>query len=500
MKPKTAKLLFSAAAAILLAAIFAIPPAAAGLPFSDVEEESWYYEYVGYVYENGLFSGTSDTTFEHETLMTRAMFVQLMANFDGVDLKAYTETPFEDVEDGSWYESAVAWAAENKVVNGTSEVTFHPGDPITREQMCQLLSSYTAYAEITLTKTAEEKTFADAADISGWAKEAVSSCQTAEIVSGKDGNRFDPQGTASRAEAATLLTNFHRSYAASNLVPGLYDAAGGLIVSYKASGVDVMNGVRSVSISKTYPQTTKVVLPNSVTRIGTIAFFGCELTEIVIPNSVRELDWWVFSFSTKLTFITIPGSITEIGYQDFNNCTALAEIILSEGVGKIGFGAFSACSALTKVTLPDSLTEIGEQAFRECTGLTEITIPDGVTEIGTLTFERCTSLTEITLPGSLARIGAWAFAGCTALTEIKIPDGTKEIGGLAFQGAGLTEITIPVSVMKIGNTAFASCTELSDIHYSGTRAQWQAIDLGYDWNYNTSDALTVRCTDGDITY
>ena len=138
--------------------VFAVPSTAAGLPFSDVEEESWYYEYVGYVYENGLFSGTSDTTFEPETLMTRAMFVQLMANFDGVDLKAYTETPFEDVEDGSWYESAVAWAAENKVVNGTSEVTFHPGDPITREQMCQLLSSYTAYAEITLTKTAEEKT------------------------------------------------------------------------------------------------------------------------------------------------------------------------------------------------------------------------------------------------------------------------------------------------------------------------------------------------------
>ena len=59
-------------------------------------EESWYYEYVGYVYENGLFSGTSDTTFEPETLMTRAMFVQLMANFDGVDLKAcllYTSRP-----------------------------------------------------------------------------------------------------------------------------------------------------------------------------------------------------------------------------------------------------------------------------------------------------------------------------------------------------------------------------------------------------------------------
>ena len=218
-------------ALVMTAAVFAVPSTAAGLPFSDVEEESWYYEYVGYVYENGLFSGTSGTTFEPETLMTRAMFVQLMANFDGADLKAYTETPFEDVEDGSWYESAVAWAAENKVVNGTSESTFNPGDPITREQMCQLLLNYTAYAEITLNETAEEKSFADAADISGWAVNAVSSCQKAEIVSGKDGNRFDPQGTASRAEAATLLTNFHKLYAIdANL------SIGDFVIVYPAEG------------------------------------------------------------------------------------------------------------------------------------------------------------------------------------------------------------------------------------------------------------------------
>lgn len=198
---------------VMIAAAFIVPSTAAELPFKDVPEDSWYYSYVSYVYENQLFSGTSETTFEPGTLMTRAMFVRLMANFDGVDLTDYTETPFEDVEDGSWYESAVAWAAENKVVLGTSETTFNPGDPITREQMCQLLLNYTVYAEITLNATAEEAEFSDADQISGWAAEAVRACQTAEIVSGKGGNVFDPQGTASRAEAATLLTNFHKLYA-----------------------------------------------------------------------------------------------------------------------------------------------------------------------------------------------------------------------------------------------------------------------------------------------
>ena len=179
-------------------------------PFTDVDADSWYYTYVKYVYEHNLFKGTSDDTFSPTMVMTRAMFVQLFANLDGVDLSEYTETKFKDVDMGSWYGPAVAWAEMNKVVNGTSETTFEPDKEITREQMCVLLVNYAEYADIDLTvEEPKETIFPDADKISGWAEEAVEICAAAGIINGKGDGSVDPQGTASRAEVATLMTNFH---------------------------------------------------------------------------------------------------------------------------------------------------------------------------------------------------------------------------------------------------------------------------------------------------
>ncbi len=180
------------------------------MPFKDVSEEDWYYTYVEYVYQNGMFSGTSDTTFEPLTEMTRAMFVRLFANLDSVDLTKYTETKFTDVDMSAWYGSAVAWAEANKVVNGTSETTFEPDQNITREQMCVLLVNYAAYAGIDLTlDTPKDTAFTDADEVSSWAKDAVIICAAAGIINGKGDGRFDPQGTATRSEVAALCTNFH---------------------------------------------------------------------------------------------------------------------------------------------------------------------------------------------------------------------------------------------------------------------------------------------------
>ena len=183
------------------------------LPFVDVDEDAWYYEYVEYVYKNNLFLGTSDTTFEPGTVMTRAMFVRLLANYEGVDFTQYedAELPFTDVEMDSWYGTAVAWAYENNVVLGTSETTFNPGDEITREQMCLMLVNYMEHKEITLDVSDEEVSFTDADQIADWAKEAVEFCAGAGLVQGPGDGTFNPKGTASRAEVATLITNFVRA-------------------------------------------------------------------------------------------------------------------------------------------------------------------------------------------------------------------------------------------------------------------------------------------------
>ena len=179
-------------------------------PFTDVAEDAWYYDYVAYVYRNNLFLGTSDTTFEPDTVMTRAMFVRLLANYEGVDFTQYedAELPFTDVDMDEWYGTAVAWAYENEVVLGTSDTTFNPGDEITREQMCLMLVNYMNYKEITLEGSDKEVSFTDADKIADWAKDAVELCAAAGIVQGPGDGSFNPQGTASRAEVATLITNF----------------------------------------------------------------------------------------------------------------------------------------------------------------------------------------------------------------------------------------------------------------------------------------------------
>lgn len=180
------------------------------IPFTDVPENQWYCEYVAYAYHNGLFNGTSSTTFSPDMAMTRAMFVQLFANLDGEDLSVYTSSPFEDTEISAWYGKAVAWASACNLVKGVDGKNFAPELPITREQMCLLIINYANYAGIGIHENNKDVNFSDSADISEWAESAVIQCARAGFISGKGDGSFDPQGTATRAEVATLLTNFCR--------------------------------------------------------------------------------------------------------------------------------------------------------------------------------------------------------------------------------------------------------------------------------------------------
>ena len=182
-------------------------------PFGDVAEDAWYYGAVDYAYKNNLIKGTSETTFEPDVAMTRAMFVQLAANMSGItDTEEYPQTPFTDTASDGWYKTAVAWAYSNSLVLGTSDTTFEPNTAITREQMCVFLMKYAQFMEVVPELDNTKKAFFDDDEISEWAKDAVYYCQKAGFVSGVGDNRFNPKGTASRAEVATLFTNFHKSF------------------------------------------------------------------------------------------------------------------------------------------------------------------------------------------------------------------------------------------------------------------------------------------------
>jgi hypothetical protein len=195
-------------------------------------------------------------------------------------------------------------------------------------------------------------------------------------------------------------------------------------------------------------------IPNSVTSIGSYAFYGCSsLTDITIPDEVTSIGSGAFYGCSSLTEITIPEGVTSIEFHTFNGCTSLTEITILGEVTSIGSSAFSGCSSLTEITIPEGVTSIGEWAFYGCTSLTEITIPEeGVTSIGRWAFGDCSSLTEITIPNSVTSIGEVAFSGCTSLTEITIPNSVTSIGDRAFSRCtSLTSITV-----ASGNPNYAS--------------------------------------------
>ena len=186
----------------------------AGLPFLDVAEGSWYYDAVSYVYEHGLMTGTSGTAFAPDANLTRAMMATVLWAMEGSPVVNYAMT-YTDVSGGAWYAEAVRWATSEGVVSGVGDNRFDPDAPITREQMAVMLYAYAAHKGYdTDHNSAEARTFHDYDAISGWALTAMEWAVDAGLIGGKPGNILDPAGTATRAEVATILRNFHQTFEA----------------------------------------------------------------------------------------------------------------------------------------------------------------------------------------------------------------------------------------------------------------------------------------------
>ncbi len=167
-------------------------------------------------------------------------------------------------------------------------------------------------------------------------------------------------------------------------------------------------------------------------------------------------------------------------------------------VTAIGSGAFSDYYGLIKIVIPDSVTTIERWAFSSCRDLAKIIIPDSVESIEELAFVNCQLLTSITLPNSVKSVGEGAFDTCYSLGSMVIPDSMTRLERGLFQNCvGLVSVMIPRSITSIDPEVFKGCTSLTSITFTGTKAEWQAIEKLADWNDNTGK-YTVHCTDGDI--
>ena len=248
-----------------------------------------------------------------------------------------------------------------------------------------------------------------------------------------------------------------------------------------------------------------VTIPDSVTSIGSYAFYGCTAS-ITIPDSVTSIG--NNAFGDYIHILCNRNSCAHTYAQEHNLAFGLLdgteeENTFSGSYGKMSWTIdrvhcvltvncegnmpyFSSSSNVPWYSLrnyvhssvfSDDLTSIGSYAFYYCTGLTSVTIPDSVTSIGSYAFYDCMSLTSVTIPDSVTSIGASAFNGCRSLTSVTIPDSVTSIGSYAFSGCrSLTSVTIPDSVKIIWDSAFSGCSSLTGV-YINDLAAWCEISF-----------------------
>lgn len=175
-------------------------------PFTDVAENAWYADAVQYVYEKGIMNGTSDTSFSPNDTTTRGMIVTMLHRLE--DTPSAVSSDFTDVAAGAWYADAVAWAAENGVVNGVSATSFAPDTAITREQLAAILYRYAQLKGYDVSVSGDLSGYADASQISEYAITAMQWANENGLITGNTATTLNPQGNATRAEVATILMRF----------------------------------------------------------------------------------------------------------------------------------------------------------------------------------------------------------------------------------------------------------------------------------------------------
>ena len=244
---------------------------------------------------------------------------------------------------------------------------------------------------------------------------------------------------------------------------------------------------------------TSVTIGNSVTSIGELAFQGC--TGLTKVNITDIAAWCNIAFSgsssnplyyakhlyvndVEVTNLVIPSSVTSIGSGAFIDCSSLTSVTIPNSVTSIGDYAFCYCTGLTSVTIGNSVTSIGDDAFYGCTGLTSVTIPNSVTSIENYTFFGCSGLTSVTIPNSVTSIESGAFWGCTGLSSVEAPavffnvvEGnwpyfTKILSHVTVNGGELTEnellfINRSYKTLRTLDVSGVTNTEFADEAFKG---------------------------------
>lgn len=273
----------------------------------------------------------------------------------------------------------------------------------------------------------------------------------------------------------------------------------------------------------------KVIFAEGVTSVGESLFCGnderdsnyAHITEVVLPDTVTSIGSSAFKNCYDMKQFVMSNKVSKIYYDAFNGCMSLESMKLPETLGVIGSGAFAGCAALKSIVLPENMTDLGARAFNGCSNLqyieiqgninaifssdkacfggagskqqrlevvfgpkvtviprylfateatktdnthafiTDVTIPDNVTEIQNGAFYNCYSLKNVEIGNNVKKLGGKAFYNCIRLTTVELANRTAEIGDSAFSNcSGLKDIYISKSAQTLGKDIFAGCDDL----------------------------------------
>ena len=182
-------------------------PALSAARFKDIPSGAWYSDAVSFVVSHGLFNGTGEDTFSPSSDMTRAMLVTVLWRLAGSP-EVSAASKFTDVQPGAWYSGAVSWANERGIVTGYDEKTFGTNDSVTRQQMATILYRYAQSRGIAGTKTGDLAGFTDRGEVASWASDAMAWGNGTGLITGRTESNLVPNGTANRAEVATIFMRF----------------------------------------------------------------------------------------------------------------------------------------------------------------------------------------------------------------------------------------------------------------------------------------------------
>ena len=382
---------------------------------------------------------------------------------------------------------------------------------------------------------------------------------TAEVIKGYDGNIIIPETVVFNEVTYRVTSIGQRAFANYDFITSIVIPNGVMSIGKEAfydsslTSIVIPNSVMSIGEGafSCCEFLASIVIGNGVMSIGESAFSGCEsLTSMVIPNSVTSIGKGAFAGCFRLTSMVIGNGVMSIGKGAFLDCFHLTSIVIPDSVTSIGKGAFAGCDSLKQdptqeiemsnfkyrllmhnhlamvlgysgcsetINIPSEINHkgviyrvatIGESAFSGCSSLTSMVVAEGNTVydsreqcnaiIHTATNTLISGCQNTIIPDSVMSIGDCAFLDCSSLTSIVIPNGVMSIGDYAFYNcSSLTSIVIPDGVTSIEEGAFQDCSSLTSITFNGTKAQWNRIELGEDWNDNVPTKV-IHCTDGEV--